>query len=164
MSISLDTLDWQSHEILRTLVEHNEQLTTTQIRETTPIDDNRKILYRLEKKLLPADLVTVEQPTTTGATIAPKQIALTDVGRDVAQQVADARDETITTDDLPAQLEKITATLDSIDQRLTAVEEHRTAEQISQHQEQVAASQPPLLPLTSILMVHGTSKRLLSMK
>lgn len=139
MSTTLDTLDWQSHEILRTLVEHDEQLTTTQIRETTPIDDNRKILYRLEKKLLPADLVTAEQPTTTGATIAPKQIALTDAGRDLAQQVADARDDETTIDDLPAQLEQITATLDSIDQRLTAVEEHHTAEQISQHQEQVAA-------------------------
>lgn len=122
MDTTLDSLDWQSHEILRTLAEHDQTLTSTQIRETTPIDDNRKILYRIENKLVPADLVAVEQPRTDDASVAPKEITLTDAGGEFGQRLIDASDEAFTVDDIPTQLDKLTATIDSIEDRLSEVE------------------------------------------
>lgn len=115
-------LDWQSQEIIRTLFEHEQTLTSTQVRETTPIDDNRKILYRIENKLAPADLVTVTQPATNGASVAPKEITLTDAGQELGQQILEARDEDFTVEDIPAQLEQLTATVESLDSRLSEVE------------------------------------------
>ncbi|ADJ17137.1 hypothetical protein [Halalkalicoccus jeotgali] len=122
MSATDRDLDWQSQEIIRTLFEHEQTLTSTQVRETTPIDDNRKILYRIENKLAPADLVTVAQPATDDASVAPKEITLTDAGQELGQQILEARDEDFTVEDIPAQLEQLTATVESLDSRLSEVE------------------------------------------
>lgn len=141
MSTALDDLDWQSHEILRTLAEHDQTLTSTQIRETTPIDDNRKILYRIENKLVPSDLVTVEQPRIDDASVAPKEITLTDTGAEFGQRLIDVSDTEFTAEDIPAQLDKLTATLDSMEGRLSEVEsesDQQGAEHISNQGESVA--------------------------
>jgi hypothetical protein len=128
MSATDRDLDWQSQEIIRTLFEHEQTLTSTQVRETTPIDDNRKILYRIENKLAPADLVTVAQPATDDASVAPKEITLTDAGQELGQQILEARDEEFTVEDIPAQLEQLTATVRSLDSRLSEVESQLDAE------------------------------------
>lgn len=142
MAPATDDLDWQSQEIIRTLFEHDQTLTSTQVRETTPIDDNRKILYRIENKLAPASLVVVEQPITNDASVAPKEITLTEAGEEFGQRLADAQDDEFTVDDLPAQLEKLTAAVESLEDRVDDIESqatHKDSTQIDNQEKSVAA-------------------------
>lgn len=84
-------LDWKSHEILRALYKSDGTANTSEIRALTGIDNNDKILYRFREKLVPRDLITLDQPESDTAKPEPKVATFTQHGVEVAEQIIDER-------------------------------------------------------------------------
>lgn len=89
----VEELDWQSQAILRALFEHGGKANTTELRALTGIDDNNKINYRYNNKLLPRHLIEVTQPQARGNKLPPGVASLTSRGETVAEYIVDHRGE-----------------------------------------------------------------------
>jgi DNA-binding MarR family transcriptional regulator len=116
MALSVADLDWKSHEILGVLFEATEELTTSEIRDSTGIEPNRVILYRIENYLEPMELVETRQPTADGGTVVPgKRIQLTEEGERVAAGLQeDDGDEGLSIADLPERIEQLSSLVESL--------------------------------------------------
>lgn len=128
MAVSTENLDWKSLDILRVLGETDEELTTSEIRETTGIEPNRIIRYRVSEYLEPGGLVETRQPTSEGTVVPAKRIQLTEHGREVVADLGD-RDDDVTVSELPERLEQVNSRLHTLDQQVkqnnTALEKRR---------------------------------------
>jgi hypothetical protein len=86
-----ENLDWKSQEILRALYKYDESANTTEIRTLTGIDSNDKVLYRFQEKLLPRELIDLEQPESETARPEPKLATLTQHGVEVTERLIEER-------------------------------------------------------------------------
>lgn len=134
-------LDWRSIEILQALAQAEGPLETSTIRDSTAVEDNRRILYRVTEHLEPAGLVTTTQPDGKGTTIPPKKITLTEQGREAAQSIQNNRDGDSTLEDLPGLVEQLQAEVDALSEKVETLEEQLTQvdEQLAERRETDAA-------------------------
>lgn len=117
MAASSDDLDWKALEILRVLRETEEELTTSEIRETTGLEPTRVIRYRVSEYLEPAGLVKSRQPTGEGTVVPAKRIQLTERGREFAADLGD-RDDDVSVSELPERLEQVDSRLNTLEQQV----------------------------------------------
>lgn len=117
-------LDWRSIEILQALAEAEGSVETSTLRDATAIEDNRRILYRVSNHLEPDGFVTTSQPERKGTTIPPKNIALTETGREIAQSIENTQDATSTLKNLPSLVDKLNAEVTMLTEQVTALDEH----------------------------------------
>jgi DNA-binding PadR family transcriptional regulator len=130
MAVSSDDLDWKALEILRVLRETEEELTTSEIRETTGLEPTRVIRYRVAEYLEPAGLVKSRQPTSEGTVVPAKRIQLTERGREFAADLGDRDDDDdVSVSELPERLEQVDSRLTALEQQVeqnsTALEQRR---------------------------------------
>lgn len=118
MAATSEKLDWKSLEILRVLGETDEELTTSEIRETTGIEPNRIIRYRVSEYLEPAGLVETRQPTSEGTVVPAKRIQLTENGREVVADLGDRGDDDVSLNELPERLEQVDTRLHALEQQV----------------------------------------------
>jgi chromosome segregation ATPase len=132
MPTAVDDLDWKSNEILGVLFEATEELTTSEIRDSTGIEPNRVILYRVENYLEPMGLVATRQPTAEGGTVVPaKRIQLTEEGERVAAGLQeDDGDEGLSIADLPERIDQLSSLVESLQDDIERIDrrlDHREA-------------------------------------
>jgi chromosome segregation ATPase len=134
-------LDWRSIEILQALTQADGPLETSTIRDSTAVEDNRRILYRVTEHLEPAGLVTTTQPDRAGTTIPPKKVTLTETGREATQSIQNNRDGDSTLEDLPGLVDQLQAEVDALTEKAETLEEQLTHvdEQLAQRRETDAA-------------------------
>jgi chromosome segregation ATPase len=118
MAVSSDDLDWKALEILRVLKETEEELTTSEIRETTGLEPTRVIRYRVAEYLEPAGLVKSRQPTSDGTVVPAKRIQLTERGREFAAELGDRDDTDVSLSELPERLEQVDTRLHALEQQV----------------------------------------------
>lgn len=154
-------LDWRSIEIVQALGDADEPLTTSTIRDTTAIEDNRRILYRVSDHLEPEGLVRTQQPTREGTAIPSKKIELTDDGRDVAQAIVDEQTEGGNLNDLPRLVEQLQAEMDALSEQVTAFHDQLTQieDQLADRRETDAAVSNALAELDERLTVIEDDRR-----
>lgn len=116
MAMTVADLDWKSHEILGVLFEATEELTTSEIRDSSGIEPNRVILYRIENYLEPMELVETRQPPTEGGTVVPgKRIQLTEKGEQATADLRESDDEEgVSITDLPERVEQLASLIESL--------------------------------------------------
>ncbi|KYH24383.1 hypothetical protein HAPAU_33660 [Halalkalicoccus paucihalophilus] len=119
-------LDWRSIEILQALAQADGSLETSTIRESTAVEDNRRILYRITEHLEPAGLVITTQPNRDGTTIPPKKVTLTEQGQEATQSIQNNRDGDSTLKDLPGLVDQLQAEVDALTEKVTTLEEQLT--------------------------------------
>lgn len=117
MAAASENLDWKSLNILRVLGDTDEELTTSEIRETTGIEPNRIIRYRVSEYLEPAGLVETRQPTSEGTVVPAKRIQLTEQGRELVADLDDPDDD-ISVSELPERLEQVKSRLHTLEQQV----------------------------------------------
>ena len=134
-------LDWRSIEILQALAQADEPLETSTIRDSTAVEDNRRILYRVTEHLEPAGLVTTTQPDRNGTTIPPKKVALTEKGKEATQSIQTTRNGDSTLEDLPGLVDQLQAEVDTLTEKVSTLEEQVTHvdEQLAERRETDAA-------------------------
>ena len=129
MAATSEELDWKSLEILRVLGETDEELTTSEIRETTGIEPNRIIRYRVSEYLEPAGFVETRQPTSEGTMVPAKRIQLTEQGTEIVAGLEDRDDDDVLVSELPERLEQVNSRLHTLTQQVEqnsdALEERR---------------------------------------
>lgn len=114
----VETLDWQSQEILRTLYKNDGSANTTEIRTLTGIDSNDKVLYRFREKLAPRGLIELEQPESATARPEPKVATFTQRGVEVTEHIIDER---AAPTDLGSRVDKLEADLSRVTDQMEAV-------------------------------------------
>jgi hypothetical protein len=116
MAMAVDDLDWKSRDILEVLFDATEELTTSEIRDSTGIEPNRVILYRITEYLEPMGLVETRQPPAEGGTVVPaKRIQLTEEGERVADGLQeDDGDEGLSIADLPERIDQLSSLVESL--------------------------------------------------
>lgn len=133
--------DWRSIEILQALAQADGPLETSTIRDSTAVEDNRRILYRVTEHLEPAGLVTTTQPDRDGTTIPPKKITLTEKGQETTQSIQDGQDQATDLNDLPGLVDQLQAEVDTLTEKVSTLEEQVTHvnEQLAERRETDAA-------------------------
>ena len=112
MDTDLSQFDWKTQEILRVIQQQDGAANTAEIRGKTGIEDNNVVLYRLNDKLEPADLVDLHQPDPENSRIQPKVATLTDAGKEAAIRLEDARGDSM---DLSDKVEQLEARINTIE-------------------------------------------------
>lgn len=116
-------LSYQSHDILRTALSHDGQLTVTETWQESRVEDNEKVKYRVRNELFPAGLAKMEQPDPTNGVWPPKIITLTEDGMALARRLGEGRDSSTGSDTLSDRVEELRATVDTLDERVDSIAE-----------------------------------------
>lgn len=148
MSTPVDSLDWKSIEILRTLADAETALTTTEVREATDLSENRVILYRITEYLEPQGLVSTHQPETTGTVVPAKEISLTESGHELTTDLETADETGLTLSDLPEKVHQLSERVDTTQAEIDRLQSRdqstgdatleELSEQVQDQQEQLA--------------------------
>lgn len=134
---ALVEVDNLCEEILEGVAQHGGTATSTQVRKLLGIDSTTRFNYRIREKLVPEGLVETRQPDPSPGEFPPKEITLTDHGKDYLESL-DSQGRF--GDDLAARLERLEEQVDSLRQEnrelreeneeLKAVIEQSNVEQI----------------------------------
>lgn len=159
MVSEIDSLDWKSTEIIRALDNADGPLTTTELRETTDLEKNRIILYRISEYLEPENLVTTHQPAASGTVVPAKEITLTEAGREVAAEFEAKDNHELTLTDLPEKVQQLSDRLDKtqteIDRRESRTQSAKD-ESLDELHEQVENQQAQLADIAYTVATFDT--------
>lgn len=132
-----ETLDWKSQEILRAIYKNDGSANTTEIRTLTGIDNNDKILYRFREKLVPRELIELEQPKSETGRPEPKVATFTQTGVKAAERIIDERaapaDVESRVDKLEADISRVTDRIERVSARSSDRDDETATE--SEHEE-----------------------------